>query len=103
MRAAAGGGGDSGSAGPRAAVTERRVLIRREVLVYLVEQSQLDVDAFNLQGFWNQRAPTAYTPRRARSRLRRIAESGVYRSVIPWDQGHRLPGQAKIFSARPPH
>ena len=48
VRAAAGGGGDSGSAEPQAAVTERRVLIEREVLVYLAEQGQLDVDAFNL-------------------------------------------------------
>ena len=38
MRAAAGGGGDSGSAEPQTSVTGRRVLIGREVLVYLVEQ-----------------------------------------------------------------
>ena len=37
-RAAAGGGGDSGSAEPQAAATGRRVLIGREVLVYLAEQ-----------------------------------------------------------------
>ncbi|CAM9486942.1 unnamed protein product [Ascophyllum nodosum] len=37
-RAAAGGGGDSGSAEPQAAVTGRRVLIGREVLVYLAER-----------------------------------------------------------------
>ena len=48
VRAAAGGGGDSGTAEPQAAVTGRRVLIEREVLVYLAEQGQLDVDAFNL-------------------------------------------------------
>ena len=35
----------------QAAVTERRVLIGREVLVYLAEQGQLDVDAFNLLEF----------------------------------------------------
>ena len=61
MRAVTGGGGDSGSAEPQTAVTGRRVLIGREVLVYLAEQGHLDVDAFNLLGFWNQRAPTAYT------------------------------------------
>ena len=37
-RAAAGGGGDNGSAEPQAAVTGRRVLIGREVLVYLAER-----------------------------------------------------------------
>ena len=55
VRAAAGGGGDSGSAEPQAAVTGRRVLIGREVLVYLAEQGQLDVDVFNLLEFWNRR------------------------------------------------
>ena len=44
MRAAAGGGGDSGSAEPQAAVTGRRVLIGRQELVYSAEQGQLDVD-----------------------------------------------------------
>ena len=53
MRAAAGGGGDSGSTEPQAAGSGRRVLIGREVLVYLAEQGQLDVDAVNLLGFWN--------------------------------------------------
>ena len=38
MRAAAGGGGDSGRAEPQAAVTGWRVLIGREVLAYLAEQ-----------------------------------------------------------------
>ena len=51
MRAVAGGGGDSGSAEPQATVTGRRVLIGRKVFVYLVEQGQLDVDAFTLLGF----------------------------------------------------
>ena len=54
VRAAADGGGDSGSAEPQAAVTGRLVLIGREVLVYLAEQDQLDVDVFNLVGFWNR-------------------------------------------------
>ena len=49
--AAADGGGDSGSVEPLAAVTGRRVLIGREVLEYLAEQGQLDVEAFNLLGF----------------------------------------------------
>ena len=55
VRATAGGGGDSGSAEPQAAVTGRRVQIGREVLVYLAEHSQLDVGAFNLFGFWDRR------------------------------------------------
>ena len=48
MRATAGGDGDSGGAEPQAAVMGRLVLIEREVLMYLAEQGQLDVDAFNL-------------------------------------------------------
>ena len=79
-RAAAGGGGDSGSAESQTAVTGRCVLIGREVLVYLAEQGQLDVDAFNLLGFWNRRAPTAYTRRRACHASGGNAVSGVYRS-----------------------
>ena len=54
VRAAVGGGGDSDSAEPQAAVTGRRALIGREMLVYLAEQGQLAVDAFNLLGFWNR-------------------------------------------------
>ena len=54
VRAAAGGDGDSSSAVPQAAVAGRRVLIGRKVLVYLAEQDQLDVNAFNLLGFWNR-------------------------------------------------
>ena len=62
MRVAAGGGGDSGSAEPQAAVTERRVLIGREALVYLTEQGRLDVDAFNLLGFWDRRGIESVCP-----------------------------------------
>ena len=51
VRAAADGSGDSGRAEPQAAVTGQHVPIGREVLVYLAEQDQLDVDAFNLLGF----------------------------------------------------
>ena len=62
VRAAAGGGGDSGSPEPQAAVTGRRMLIGLEVLVYLAEQGQLDVDAFNLLGFWNRRGTDSVCP-----------------------------------------
>ena len=51
VRVAAGDGGDSDGAEPQAAVTMRLVLIRREVLVYLAEQGQIDVDAFKLRVF----------------------------------------------------
>ena len=62
VRAAAGGGGDSARAEPQAAVTRRRVLIGREVLVYLAEQGQLDVDGFNLLEFWNRRDTDSVCP-----------------------------------------
>ena len=62
VRAATGGGGDSGNSEPQAAVTGRRVLIGREMLVYLAEQGQLDVDAFNLIWFWNRRGTHRVCP-----------------------------------------
>ena len=62
VRAAASGSGDSGSAEPQAAVTWRRVLIGREMLVYLAEQGQLGVDAFNLLGFWNRQGTDSVCP-----------------------------------------
>ena len=62
VRAAAGSGGDSGSTEPQTAVTGRRVLIGREVLVYLAEQGQLYVDAFNLLGFWSRRVTDSVYP-----------------------------------------
>ena len=52
----------SGRAEPQAAVTGWRGLIGREVLVYLAEQGQLDVDAFNLLGFWNRRGSDSVCP-----------------------------------------
>ena len=36
-------------------VTGRRVMISRELLVYLAEPDQIDVHGFNLLGFWNRR------------------------------------------------
>ena len=62
VRAAAGGGGDNGSAEPQAVVTGRRVLIGREMLMYLAEQGQLDVDGFNLLRFWNRRGTDSACP-----------------------------------------
>ncbi|CAB1106218.1 unnamed protein product [Ectocarpus sp. CCAP 1310/34] len=53
--AVAGGGGGSGTTDPKAAGAGRRVLIEREMLVYLAEQPQVDVDDFNPLGFWNRR------------------------------------------------
>lgn len=54
-RMAGAAGGASGGANPQAGGTGRRVMIEREMLVYLAEQPQLDVDGFNLIGFWNRR------------------------------------------------
>ena len=106
VKAAAGGaGGDSGRAQPQAAVTGLRMLIGREVLVYLADQDQLDVDAFNLLGFWNRRGTDSVCP--TTSEHGHVsggnAVFGVYRSVVPWDRGQQLSDRAKFFSARPPH
>ena len=51
VKTAAGGGGGSGGVERQAPVTGRCVLIGREVLVYLAEEDQVDVDDFNLLGF----------------------------------------------------
>ena len=59
VKAVAGGGG---GAERQAAVTGRRVLIGREVLVYLPEEDHVDVDDFNLLGFWNQRGTDSLCP-----------------------------------------
>ena len=84
LRAAAVGSGDNGSADPQAAVTGRRMLIGREVMVYLVEQGQLDVHAFNLLGFWNRRGTGQRMPDDEHGRVfGGNAVSGVYRSVVP--------------------
>ena len=104
MRAAAGGGGDSDSAEPQA-VTGRRVLIGQEVLVYLAEQGHLDVDAFNLLGFWNRRGTDSVCP--TTSTVTPPAEmpylaflARLYHRI---EASHQLSGRAKFFSARPPH
>ena len=43
-------------------VTGRRVLIGREVLVYLAEARHPDVDSFNLLGFWNRQGTDSLCP-----------------------------------------
>ena len=103
MRVAAGGGGDSDSAKPQAAVTGRRVLIGRRVLVYLAKQGQHDVDTFNLWDFGSA-GHRKRMPDDGHGQLSGgYAISGVYRSIVPWDRGHQMSGRAKIFSARPSH
>ena len=101
VRAAAGGGGDSGSTDPQAAFTGRRVLIGREVLVYLAKQGQLDVNVFILLGFGIVGAPTAYARRRARSRLRRRCR--IWPLSLGCTMGSRPPAvrPSKMFQRSP--
>lgn len=61
-RNAAASVGGSGTVEPQGPVTGRRVLIEREMLVYLAEQAQLDVDGFDLLGFWNRRGTDSVCP-----------------------------------------
>ena len=106
VKAAAGGGDNSGRAEPQAAVRGRRRLIGREVLMYLAEQGQLNVDTFNLLGFGDRRGTDSIC-----STTRTVTyvsgenavSTGVYRSVVPWDRGTQLSGRASFFSARPLH
>ena len=99
VRVAASGDGDSGSAKPQAAVTERRVLIGRGVLVHLTKQGQHDVD--QLLGFWVGGAPTAYARRRARSTLRRKCH--IWRLPLGCTFGSRPPDvrPSEIFQRSP--
>ena len=83
VRAVAGGGGDNGSADPQAAVMGRRVLIGREVLVYLVEQGQLDVHA-QPSGVLKSAGHRQRMPDDEHGRVSGgNTVSGVYRSVVP--------------------
>ena len=61
-KSAAGGGGGSSGVGSQVPGTPRHVLIGREVLVYLAEQEQMDVDDFDLFGFWNRRGSDSVCP-----------------------------------------
>ena len=99
VRAAAGGGGDSDSAEPQAAVMGRRVLIGREVLVYLAEQGQLTVDAFNLLGFWNRWGTNSVCPTTSTVRLRRKCR--IWRLSLGCTMRSRPPAvrPSKLFSA----
>lgn len=65
LEAAAAGGGSSGGTvhqSSGAALTGRRVLLGREILVYLAEAAQLDEDDFDLLGFWARRRTDSLCP-----------------------------------------
>ena len=55
VAAAVAGSTGNGGAQPLPSVTGRRVMISRELLVYLAEPDQIDVDGFNLLGFCSRR------------------------------------------------
>ena len=63
-RVAAAVDGSTGNGGvqPLPSVTGRRVKISRELLVYLAEPDQIDVDGFNLLGFWSRRGTDSACP-----------------------------------------
>ena len=98
MRAAGRGGGDSGSAEPQAAVTGRRVLIGREVLVYLAEQGRLDVDDSTFWGLESAVHPQRIPDDEHGHVSGGNAVSGVHRLVVPRDRGHQLSGQTIFFT-----
>ena len=56
--------GSTGNGGAQSlpSVTGRRVMISRESLVYLAEPDQIDVDGFNLLGFWSRRGTDSTCP-----------------------------------------
>ena len=62
MAAAVAGSTVNGGAQPLRSVTGRRVMISRELLVYLAEPDQIDVDGFNLLGFWSRRGTDSACP-----------------------------------------
>jgi len=62
VAAAVAGSTGNGGAQPLPSVTGRRVMISRELLVYLAEPDQIDVDGFNLLGFWSRRGTDSTCP-----------------------------------------
>ena len=90
VSAAVAGSTGNGGAQPLPFVTGRRVMISRELLVYLAEPDQIDVDGFNLLGFGVGGAMTAHARRPARSRL-----CLLYTSPSPRDRTRsRMPSSA---------
>ena len=63
-RVAADVAGSTGNGGVQSlpSVTERRVMIPRELLVYLAEPDQIDVDGFNLRGVWSRQGIDSACP-----------------------------------------
>ena len=55
VAAAVAGSTGNGGARPLPFVAARRVMILRELVVYLAEPNQIDVDGFNLLGSWSRR------------------------------------------------
>ena len=109
--AAAAGIIGSGGAEPQACVTGRRVLIGREALVYLAEPDQIDVDDFNLLGFWSRRGTDSLCPTtQAYARRRKVTSPAEmpYLAFLAPRLYHGVDAtscqaERKIFSARPPH
>ena len=104
MRAAAGGGGGSGSAEPQAAITGRRALIGREVLVYLAGAGPARSGCLQPSGVLESAGHRKRMPNDEHGHVSGgNTVSGVYRSVVPWDGGHQLSGRVNFYGARPPH
>ena len=61
VAAAVAGSTGNGGAQPLPSVTGRRV-ISRELLVYLAEPDQIEVDGFNFLGFWSRRGTDSACP-----------------------------------------
>ena len=54
--------GSTGNGQPLPSVTGRRVMISRELLVYLAESDQIDVDGFDLLGVSGRRGTDSACP-----------------------------------------
>ena len=62
VAAAVAGSTGNGGAQPLPSVAGRRMLISRELLAYLAEPNQIDVDGFNLLGSWSRRGTDSACP-----------------------------------------
>ena len=91
-RVAAAVAGSTGIGGAQSlpSVTGRRVMISRELLVYLAEPDQIDVDGFNLLGFWSRRGTdsTHMPDDRHGHASSGNAVSSFLSSVVSWSRGH---------------
>lgn len=104
VAAAVAGAGSGGVPPPASVTTGRRVLTARDLLVYLAEPDQIDVDDFNFLGFWSRRGTDSVCP--TTDTVMSPAEMPYLAFLTRLYHGVYKPpavSRAQFISARPPH